>query len=59
MALGSRVDLLELAQQDQARKWSLFVGDISAGKAVVEEQERISVKKSIEELYSRMTEIEA
>ncbi len=56
--MTERVDLLELAQQDQARKWSLFVGDISGGRAVIEEQERIGVKKSIEEIFLRIGEIE-
>lgn len=30
--LTQRIEIMELAQQDQARKWSLFVNDISAGK---------------------------
>ena len=50
--------MLELAQQDQARKWSLFVGDISAGKGVLQEQERNTVKRAIEELQIRVGEME-
>jgi hypothetical protein len=39
---------MELAQQDQARKWSLFVNDISAGRQILIEQERDIMRKSID-----------
>ena len=56
--LSERLDLLELAQQDQARKWGLFVGDISAGRGLIQEQEHQTLKRSVEELMVRLQEIE-
>ena len=50
---------MELAQQDMARKWSLFVGDISAGRQVLAEQERDIMRKTIDQLFNRLQEIES
>ena len=33
--ISERIEILELAQQDQARKWGLFVGDISIGRGIM------------------------
>ena len=42
-----------------ARKWSLFVGDISAGRQVLAEQERDIMRKTIDQLFNRLQEIES
>lgn len=56
--LGQRMELLELAQADQARKWSLFVGDIGVGRQAMQEQEREMLRKSIEGLIYRVQALE-
>ena len=52
--LTQRIEIMELAQQDQARKWSLFVNDISAGRQILMEQERDIMRKSIDQLFNRV-----
>lgn len=58
MDLAQRVDIIELAQQDQARKWGLFVGDLGSGRTMMLEQEKEIMRKSIDGLYMRMQEVE-
>ena len=57
--LTQRIEIMELAQQDQVRKWSLFVNDISAGRQILMEQERDIMRKSIDQLFNRVQEIES
>lgn len=57
--LTQRIEIMELAQQDQARKWSLFVNDISAGRQILMEQERDIMRKSIDQLFNRVQDIES
>lgn len=56
--LSQRVELLELAQNDQARKWGLFVGEVGSGRTLMMEQERELVRKSLDSVYLRMQDME-
>jgi hypothetical protein len=57
--LSQRVELLELAQNDQARKWGLFVGEIGSGRNLMLQQEKELIRKNIDSLYLRMQDFES
>lgn len=58
--MSQRLEILELAQLDQAKKWGMFLSDINGntGRTIIQEQEKQSVRKNIDTLFSKVHEIE-
>ena len=58
--MSQRIEILELSQLDQAKKWGMFLSDINGttGRTIMQEQEKESVRKNIDTLFSKVQEIE-
>ena len=59
--LTQRIELAELALREQTRKWDLFIGDVTINSkaAMLSFEEREMLRKSVDQLYLRVQDLES